>query len=130
MLCLAAKAWARDASRAATAVTTTSGLSLAGLTSAAGAMRAAPRIPIRSGVWVPDTDPTLALGLVAGSAAGECRGPLRPDSHADEIGGQERQPRQPLHHAEEGRRRCRVLAAQQPAEQHPLPQRRHLGPPC
>lgn len=40
---------ARGASRAATAATTTSALDLAGVMSAIGAMRAAPRTPIRKG---------------------------------------------------------------------------------
>src|SRR4029077_15342387 len=60
MLCLSAKVWARDASRAATAATTTSAFCLAGLMSAVGAIRAAPRMPIRT---CPDTHPTLALEL-------------------------------------------------------------------
>src|SRR4051794_13325299 len=48
MACLAAKARARPASRAATAVTSTSLLLRAGLMRAPGAMRAAPRHPMRT----------------------------------------------------------------------------------
>src|SRR5438874_10229812 len=47
MPCLAAKARARCGSRAAKAVTSTSSAAAAGLIRAAGAMRAAPRQPIR-----------------------------------------------------------------------------------
>src|SRR6202044_1500970 len=97
MWCLAAKACAREPSRAATAATTTSALSLAGLISAGGAILAAPKMPIRSGVSCPGTEPTLAAEDF-GSAAGECRGALGPDSHTDEVGGQEGQPGQPLQH--------------------------------
>src|SRR5207248_10448619 len=48
MPCLRANASARPRSRAATAATVTSGTRVAGLTSAVGAMAAAPRIPIRT----------------------------------------------------------------------------------
>src|SRR5437868_308748 len=48
MPCLAAKARARAGSRAATAVASASSAAAAGFTRAAGAMRAAPRQPIRT----------------------------------------------------------------------------------
>src|SRR5947209_16096087 len=128
MPCLAAKAWVRDASRAATAAITTSALPLAGLMTARGAIRAAPRTPTRT---CPDTELTLALGpvcrgyrrnprqraahshfsapptiwapgrLAPGATAGEGGGVFGPDPDADEVGGQEGQPRQPLQHAEQ-----------------------------
>src|ERR1700757_665848 len=148
MLCLAAKAWARAGSRAATAATTTSGFFFAGLVSASGAIRAAPRMPIRT---CSGTDPTLALGpecaawasrvstgrrfrdflalgapakvsrgLAVGRAAREGRRALGPDADPDEIGGQNGQPRQPLDDAEECLGWRGVRAAQQRAEQRPL----------
>ena len=49
MPCLAAKSRARDASRDATAATTTSVFSLAGVRNVVGAQREAPKIPIRTG---------------------------------------------------------------------------------
>ena len=46
----------RDTSRAATAATTTSSFRRAGLRRTVGVMRAAPKMPIRTGVSGPDTD--------------------------------------------------------------------------
>jgi hypothetical protein len=48
-------------------------LSLAGVISAIGAIRAAPKIPMRSGAPCPDTTLTLALedGVIASPAAAD-----------------------------------------------------------
>ncbi len=114
---------ARDPSRAAPAATTTSALSLAGLMSDKGAIRAAPRMPIRSGAPCPDTDPTLALGhecAASAAATSERRRVFGPDPNANEIGGQHGQPRQALDHAQQRSRWCGVRAAKQRAEQRLL----------
>src|SRR5260370_30876339 len=58
---LAANRRARSGSRAATAATVTSGIWRAGLISAPGVMRAAPRVPIRNRSTV-----TLSLARAAG----------------------------------------------------------------
>src|SRR5207302_7413620 len=66
MPCLAANFSARARSRAATAVTTTSGTSRAGRISAIGAIRAAPRMPMRTGLVGRGFGCVRALPVVAG----------------------------------------------------------------
>src|SRR5262245_12630239 len=72
MPCLRAKACARAGSRAATALITASGTERAGRMRAIGAIRAAPRMPMRSGAGVvmaaPDVSRSLERGNLEGAA--------------------------------------------------------------
>src|SRR5437588_10845619 len=65
MPCLAAKSRARDASRDATADTTISLFSLAGVRNVVGAQREAPRMPIRTGAPPADMGAMLTVDPVA-----------------------------------------------------------------
>jgi len=91
------------------------GVALGGFDERQRRMRAAPKMLMLSGLRAVDS----AIAVTACST-GKRRCMLGTYSDADEISRHHRQPRRPLHQAQQRRRRCRVVAAQQRPEQHPV----------